>query len=47
MPCDALDGDNYGCGRENSDINMNRRREDSERRKVKDKLETLLPKSFL
>ena len=47
VPCDALDGDNYGCGRENSDRNMNRRREDSERRKVKDKLETLLPKSFL
>ena len=40
MPLDALDGDNYGCGRENSDRNRNRRREDSERKKVKDKLET-------
>ena len=41
MPCDALEGDNYGCGGENSDGNRNRRRENSERRKVKDKIETL------
>ena len=41
VPCDALDGDNYGCGGENSDGNRIRRRENSERRKVKDKLETI------
>ena len=41
MPCYALDGDNYGCGGENSDGNRNMRRENCERRKVKDKLETL------
>ena len=38
VPCD---GDNYGCGGENSDGNRIRRRENSERRKVKDKLETI------
>ena len=41
VPCDALDGDNYGCGGENCDGNRIRRRENSERRKVKDKLETI------
>ena len=31
VPCDALDGDNYGCGGENSDGHGNRRGENSER----------------
>ena len=31
VPCDALDGDNYGCGGENSDGHGNRKGENSER----------------
>ena len=31
VPCDALDGDNYGCGGKNSDGHGNRRGENSER----------------
>jgi len=41
VPCDDVNRDNYSCGGGDSEGKRNRRRGNSERRKVKDKLETI------